>query len=207
MRYIQLQTDGADLIIWEITELVDELMQLIPHFERYQADFTKLKTNKRQLEFLAARLAFQQLVGAHETILYTAEGKPICESNNYQLSITHTLKWVAVLVHPSCEVGIDIEAPSTRFGSLHKRFLNTNEQQNLVDLTDLRKVQLAWSAKEALYKIIGMQAVDFATQLEIHNFTLAPQGQFKGTHTLTGHNFTLHYTIFEHFNLVYCLKK
>lgn len=207
MRYKQLHTDGADLLIWEVTESVAELMQLIPHFERYQNEFEQLKTIKRQLEFLAARVAFQQLVGTHETITYTAEGKPLCKSNNYQLSITHTQKWVAVLIHPTLEVGIDIEAPSDRFAKLYTRFLTPNEQQNLVDLSDLRRVQLAWSAKETLYKIIGMDAVDFATQLEIHNFELATQGQFKGSHVPTGYNFILNYIIYEHFNLVYCLKK
>ena len=207
MRYKELQTNGASLLIWEITETVSELMQELPNFEHYQSDFEKHKTNKRQLEFLAARVAFKQLVGDHEFITYNADGKPICESNNYQLSITHTSKWVAVLVHPTCEVGIDIETPSARFSTLYTRFLNKNEQEYLVDLTNLLKIQLAWSAKEALYKIIGIQAVDFISQLEIQNFNLASEGQFIGTHTATKINFSLNYQVHDHFNLVYCIKK
>jgi len=203
MRYIQQQIDGASLLIWEITETVTELMQLLPNFESYLSDFERLKTNKRQLEFLAARTAFQQLVGNHEIITYTTDGKPICSSNNYQLSITHSSKWVAVIVHPIYEVGIDIETPSARFSSLYNRFLNKNEQQHLVDLNNLLKIQLAWSAKEALYKIIGQPAVDFISQLEIQNFELASEGQFTGTHTPTNSNFRLNYQVHEHFNLVY----
>lgn len=205
MIYKKIHTDDADILIWELTESEVELMQQIQNFERYQQDYQKLKTQKRKLEFLAARIAFQQLTNASETVVYGHDGKPYCESLNYKLSITHTQKWVAVIVHPSLEIGIDIETPNIRFKTLYKRFLNSSEQEYLA--SSINKIQLAWSAKEALYKIIGKDAVDFATQLEIADFELASEGKFKARHLDSNQYFILKYQLFESFNLVYCIHQ
>jgi 4'-phosphopantetheinyl transferase len=204
MIYKNTHTANADLLIWEITETETQLMQQIEHFERYQQDYQKLKTQKRKLEFLAARVAFQLLTNASETIVYDPDGKPYCESKHYQLSISHTQQWLAVMTHPNLEVGIDIEVPNERFNTLYKRFLNPAEQQFFA--LNIPKIQLAWSAKEALYKLIGKEAVDFSTQLQIDDFNLASEGQFSATHLVSSQRYLLHYQTFEPFNLVYCIK-
>jgi len=102
-------------------------------------------------------------------------------------------------------VGIDLEVPTDKFQKLYQRFLNKKEQELLFDPNDLRKVQLAWSAKEALYKIIGIEAVNFDKQLEIKPFELSSEGTFTGLHIASGKTFLLNYSVNEEFNLVYCI--
>jgi 4'-phosphopantetheinyl transferase len=205
MIYSTLHTEGASILIWEITESELELIKMLSNFEVYEPDFKQLRTNKRKFEFLAARIALNILT-AHELVVgYSSEGKPFCVDNSLKISISHSGNWVVVMTHPTSEVGIDIEVPTDRFLKLYQRFLNKTEQKSLFDANDLRKVQLAWSAKEALYKIIGNEAVNFDKQLEVMNFRVDNEGVFKGIHTLTSKEYTLYYSISEAFNLVYCI--
>lgn len=205
MIYSTLHTEGASILIWEITESETDLKKMLSNYEVYVPEFKKLRTNKRKFEFLAARIALNILAEREVIVNYTSEGKPFCVDNNLKISISHSGSWVVVMAHPTCEVGIDIEVPTDRFSKLYQRFLNKTEQKSLFDANDLRKVQLAWSAKEALYKIIGNEAVNFDKQLEVMNFRVDNEGSFKGIHTLTGKEFTLHYSISKAFNLVYCV--
>ncbi len=201
----RFQAQGATVLIWEITESEDELKDLLSNFNVYEADFKLLKTNKRKLEFLSARIALNELAACEVVIGYTTEGKPYCVDNNMKISISHSGNWVVVIAHPTSEVGIDIEIPTDRFLKLYQRFLTETEQATLFDATDLRKVQLAWSAKEAMYKLIGNEAVNFDKQLEVLDFLVYATGSFMGVHTVTGKNYTLFYSINNSFNLVYCI--
>jgi phosphopantetheinyl transferase len=121
------------------------------------------------------------------------------------ISISHSGVWVAVIFHPTQDVGIDIEIPTDKFSKLYQRFMNQEEQNTLFAGDDLRKVQLTWSAKEAMYKIIGPKAVDFANQLHIMPFELSEQGQFYCKHIPANNLYTLFYRQCKEFNLVYCM--
>ncbi|MFZ4582827.1 MAG: 4'-phosphopantetheinyl transferase family protein [Paludibacter sp.] len=206
MIHSKLHTAGADILIWEVTETETELLSLLSNFDIYKSEYEQLKSAKRKLEFLAARVALNTLTGFEINVQYTPEGKPICANADLQISISHSGKWIAVITHTTKMVGIDIELPTDKFQKLYQRFLNKKEQNILFCATDLRKVQLAWSAKEALYKIIGSEAVNFDKQLEIMDFTINNSGSFTGIHTVSNKKYTLHYTINEAFNLVYCVN-
>lgn len=207
MIYSTLHTEGASVLIWQITETEADLIQLLSNYEVYASEFKLLKSNKRKFEFLVARVALNTLAGCEVVVRYSPEGKPFCENNSLHMSISHSGAWVAVISHPSCLVGVDIEVPTNRFLKLYQRFLNKSEQNSLFDATDLRKVQLAWSAKEALYKIIGNEALNFDNQLEVLDFTVDFEGSFKGIHTVSGKEYTLYYSTNKAFNLVYCIDK
>lgn len=205
MIHSTLHTEGASVLIWKITETEDELMRLLSNFDAYEPEFNQLKSNKRKFEFLAARIALNQLAGCEILVGYSPDGKPLCVDNGLKISISHSGSWVAVMIHSTYEVGIDIEVPTDRFLKLYQRFLNKSEQTSLFDANDLRKVQLAWSAKEALYKIIGNEAVNFDKQLEVMDFAVDDEGSFKGIHKVTDKEYTLYYNSNKAFNLVYCI--
>ena len=205
MIYQKFHNSDASILIWEITESEDDLKKLLSNFSWYEPEFFALKTNKRRLEFLAARVALNLLSDTIINVAYTSEGKPFCDGTDLQISISHSGNLIAVMTHPTHHVGIDIEVPTDRFLKLYQRFLNKNEQEALFDAGDLRKGQLAWSAKEALYKIIGNEAVNFDKQLEIADFELCNSGSFVGEHTVIGKKYTLFYITCDLFNLVYCI--
>lgn len=206
MIYSKAQTAGADILIWEITETETELISLLSNFDVYKSEFEQLKTTKRKLEFLAARVALNTLTQSEISVKYTPEGKPFCSNTHLQISISHSGKWIALITHPTNAVGIDIEMPTDKFHKLYHRFLNSNEQRTLYDANDLRKVQLAWSAKEVMYKIIGKEAVNFDKQLEVPDFSIGDSSHFTGIHVVSNKNFTLYYTVNKAFNLVYCVN-
>jgi phosphopantetheinyl transferase len=196
--------DG-EVLVWNTTESIDELLSEIQH-PNTLVDFRKIKTDKRKLEFLAVRVALKKLLNKEYYICYTAEGKPFLTDNPYNISISHSKNWIAVAIQPNLQIGVDIECWSDKIPKLYKRFLSEEEQKYLSD--DTKKSQIAWSAKEALYKIIGKTAVDFACQLQIHPFEAEEtSGELSAKHLVSDKIYKLHYFQNENFVLVYCVDK
>lgn len=195
-----------DRLIWKVTESVDELLQEIRHPETL-ADFRKIKTDKRKLEFLAVRVALKKLLNEEFYISYTDEGKPFLAENEFNIGISHSKDWIAVAVHPNRQIGIDIECWSDKIPKLYKRFLSDEEQKTLSNGTNVKQLQIAWSAKEALYKIIGKTAVDFANQLQIFSFDAEQKnGELTAKHLVSGKLYTLYYRQNSDYVLVYCVE-
>lgn len=205
MIHADLKIDDGRLLIWKITESVDELLCEIEHPDTL-ADFKKIRTEKRQLEFLVARVVLKKMLGKEFYIFYEKSGKPFLLDKCYNISISHSGGWVAVAIHPFLYIGVDIECPTEKIQRLYKRFLSEEEQKDLLNGTDIRQLQIAWSAKEALYKIIGKEAVDFAKQMRIYPFEVKEKGQLNMEHTVNGKMYCLHYTLNSEYTLVYCIN-
>ncbi len=205
MIYEQFKSHNADVLIWEITESADELIGMLSNFESYKPEYESIKTNKRRIEFLTARIAINQLLGDEKMIVYDKSGKPFLKNEKTFISISHSKKWLALIAHPDLKAGIDIECPTEKIVQVYKRFLNPAEQKELFDEGSSIKLQLAWSAKEALFKIIGDSAVDFAKQLHIFPFELKDEGSIKAEHLPYKDVYNLHYKVESNYNLVYCI--
>ncbi|MBP1675506.1 MAG: 4'-phosphopantetheinyl transferase [Bacteroidetes bacterium] len=197
-----IDNNGMYILLWELTETTEELELMLTRPELYKAEYKLIKNKKRQYEFLATRVALKHLLKKEVEIEYDDDGKPGIRNDKREISITHSGQWVAVMVHSSKRCGIDVEKPTEKFGRLYTRFLSLEEQQYLFDEQDLTKVQLAWSAKEALFKIIGHDAVDFATQLRIEPFEINTH-KLKATHIPTNRVYHLHFEYTNEYSLVY----
>lgn len=197
--------NNAKLLVYEINESADELLQKFEHIDRYEAELGKITSEKRKSEFLGVRLAMRALLDKEVEILYNSERKPSLSDNSYQISISHSGKWIAVMAHPTRIVGIDIECPSDKIQKLYTRFLSETEQEELSNGKNIQQLQLAWSAKEALYKIIGKQAVDFAKQLRILPFEVKNEGEITAQHIPTKKYYKLSYIQAIPYTLVYCV--
>jgi len=198
-------TDDTRILIWELTESIDELLGLLKLTGLEVAECEKFTSTKRKLEYLGVRIALKKLLGDDVIICYNAEGKPSLSNNKFQISISHSNRWIAVMAHPTRPVGIDIERPSDKIQKLYTRFLSKTEQEELSDGKDNRQLQLAWSAKEALYKIIGKEAIDFAHQLRIFPFEVKTEGNLTALHVPTNTLYQLSYFQSPAYTLVYCL--
>ena len=196
-------TEGTRLLIWEMTEGIEALKeQLILHDSD---ELEKRMSDKRKLEYLAVRVALKKLLGAEKTVVYDADGKPYLLDNSYHISVSHSGQWIAVMAHPSRLVGVDIEVPKDKIQKIYKRFLNEKEQVELGDGKNNTQLMLAWSAKEALYKIIGKHAVDFAVQLHIFPFEVCEYGEMMAQHVPTQKEYRLNYIQHSGYSLVYCI--
>lgn len=203
--YINSLPDDSRWLVWELTESLEELQLQLPGLDQVALDAKA--TDKRKLEYLGVRVALKALLGKESIIQYDADGKPFLVDGSFQISISHSGKWIAVMAHPRRAAGIDIEIPSDKIKKVCKRFLSETEQEELTGCMDIKQLQLAWSAKEALYKIIGKNAVDFANQLRIFSFEVKDCGEIFAEHIPTSKRYKLHYIQHLAFNLVYCLDK
>lgn len=201
----QISIDEAKILVLEINESADELFEKFDQIDFYSEEYNKISSEKRKREFLGVRLALKELLGTNVMVSYDSNGKPCLQDNSYHISISHSGKWIAVMAHPTRVVGIDIECPSDKIQKMYTRFLNEKEQEELSQGKDLKQLQLAWSVKEALYKIIGKEAVDFAKQLHIFPFEVKTEGEINAKHVLTEKQYKLSYFQNEAYTLVYCL--
>ncbi len=197
--------DNAKLLVWEISQSIDELVSGFEDFTLFAADFEKINSDKRKLEFLGTRWLLKILLGKETNVLYTDEGKPYLNNGSYHISLSHSGKWMAVMIHPTKQVGIDIECPTDKIQKVYKRFLSETEQAELSDGRDIKQLQIAWSAKEALYKIIGKEAIDFANQLRLLPFEVKTEGRITAHHLVTNTVYQLTYTQTAAYTLVYCI--
>jgi len=195
--------EGVRLLVWDLTESIDELSKQLTSFN--ETEFDKIVSEKRKREFLGVQVAMKELLGKEVQISHDVDGKPFLSDASYQISISHSKNWIAVMAHPTCSIGIDVECPNDKIQKIYTRFLSNVEQKDLSNGKNINQLLLAWSVKEALYKIIGKEAVDFANQLRIFHFEPKLSGEIMAQHTPTKKLYQLRYIQNSAYTLVYCV--
>lgn len=200
--------DNSGIAFWKIEEDVSDLLAQLKNKEIYLADFQKFSTEKRKKEWLAARILAETICGEDKIVAYNAKGKPFLTDNSFQISISHTKNYVALITHPAKTVGIDIEHISDRICRLKERFLSDAELQNIDNRNECIHLLLHWCAKEVLFKMINRENVDFSEQLCIFPFVPQQEGIFFGKEMCTKQqeNYTFAYSIEKDFTLVWAVK-
>lgn len=129
-----------------------------------------IKNEKRRMERLAGRFLLKYLKNDFPLLNIQPDehDKPRLENNHYFFSISHSWPYVAAVVSPYVEAGIDIQCWHPRMQTLQHKFLSEREQQFFNNDTEL--ITLAWSAKEAAYKWQGRRGVEFTDHLIINNY-------------------------------------
>lgn len=185
---------------------LNELLAELNDAHLYQNDLERLKTEHRKKEFLGIRIALKMaLDGEEKEIEYTYDGKPVLKDGSYKISFSHCQSCVAVMVHPNLEVGIDVEAPSSKLERIYTRFLGNEELAEFEKTNKFDYLRVAWSVKEAMYKIIGETAYNFAEQLQILPYQLEKSGSLCVVHTDTQKKYTLEYLLTDSYTLAYCI--
>ena len=167
--------------VWHITETEAELKALssIPSDELEEISFIKSESLRKQK--LAVRALLDAMFEEKVYLSHHDNGKPYIENNATNISITHTDKYVAVILNDLDDVGIDCESLDRDFSAVEKKALSEEEIDDLDD--DHRNEQLAiyWCAKEAVYKKMSQYKVDFAEQIEVDAFRLKGEGELDAT--------------------------
>ena len=167
--------------VWHITETEAELKALssIPSDELEEISFIKSESLRKQK--LAVRALLDCMFEEKVYLSHHDNGKPYIENNATNISITHTDKYVAVILNDLDDVGIDCESLDRDFSAVEKKALSEEEIDDLDD--DHRNEQLAiyWCAKEAVYKKMSQYKVDFAEQIEVDAFRLKGEGELEAT--------------------------
>ena len=204
--YLKKELDNEAVIgVWQITETEEELKELssTPSDEMEEISFIRSESLRKQR--LAVRALLNTLFDEKVYLSHHDNGKPYLENNPVNISITHTEKYVAVILHEEENVGIDIESLDRDFSAVEKKALSEDEIDDLED--DKRNEQLAiyWCAKEAVYKLLSRYNVDFAEQIEIERFRPRGEGELEATFTSKDEEeeFDLEYMTFDRHILVW----
>ena len=205
--YFKKELDnGAEIAVWQITETEDELKALssVPSDEMEEISLFGSESQRKQK--LAVRALINELFDEKMYLDHHDNGKPYLENCATNISITHTEKYVAVIIHDEDDLGIDIESLDRDFSAVEQRALSEDEIEDLDD--DSRNEQLAiyWCAKEAIFKRMSQLRVDFAEQIEVDKFRPKGKGELEATFIhKNGHEeeFNLGYVIFDRHVLVW----
>ena len=108
-------------------------------------------------------------------------GKPYIENSAVNISITHTNKYVAVILHDEEDVGIDIESLDRDFSAVEKKALSEEELDDLSDERKNEQLAIYWCAKEAIFKRLSVYNLDFAEQIEVEKFRPRGEGELEAT--------------------------
>ena len=203
----KLEND-ATLAVWQITETEQELVELssTPSDEMEEISFLQSESLRKQR--LAVRALLNELFEDKVYLSHHDNGRPYLENLVTNISITHTEKYVAVLIHDSEDVGVDMESFDRDFSAVEKKALSEEEINSLDEDHKNKNEQLAifWCAKEAIFKRVSAYNVDFAEQIEVERFHPKGEGELEA---LFIHNdgyeeeFELRYMTFDRHVLVW----
>ena len=205
--YLKKELENEAVIgVWQVTETEEELIELssTPSDEMEEISFIRSESLRKQR--LAVRALLNTLFDEKVYLSHHDNGKPYLENNPVNISITHTEKYVAVILHEEENVGIDIESLDRDFSAVEKKALSEDEIDDLEDEKRNEQLAIYWCAKEAVFKLLSRYNVDFAEQIEIERFRPRGEGELEATFTSKKDDeeeFDLEYITFDRHVLVW----
>ncbi|OYU94905.1 MAG: hypothetical protein CFE21_14600 [Bacteroidetes bacterium B1(2017)] len=170
------------LAVWHIQESKEQLLDLLG--KNLSEESQNLRLNSANaLHYLASRVVLCELFKNQEiTLTKNAQNKPSLWINKkeWNISITHSHEFAAIIITPTGKIGIDIEQINSRISRVKHKFLNQTELDFAGSENQIEEQTLIWSAKETLYKIYSLKELDFKLNLFIKPFQISSQGQFQG---------------------------
>jgi phosphopantetheinyl transferase len=188
-------TSAKKLAVWDIREGFDFFLG------KLNLQHDPNRNEQRQLEQAAAMLLLNVLSGRDLHLLLEKDkfGKPYIKDQSCTVSFSHSKNLVACLY---CEegtaVGVDIEYRRDNINVLAKKFLSESDKTGLEG--SLHQ-QIAWGAKEVLYKIYGIKELNFIQHLHLH----FEKEQFSGQISKEKYEATykIEHTVIDNFVLVW----
>ncbi len=180
--YLKKELENEAVIgVWQITESEEELKALsaTPTDEMEEISFIQSEPLRKQR--LAVRALLNELFEEKVYLSHHDNGKPYIENSAVNISITHTAKYVAVILHDEEDVGIDIESLDRDFSAVEAKALSEEERDDLDDDRKSEQLAIYWCAKEAIFKRVSVYNVDFAEQIEVERFRPRGEGELEAT--------------------------
>ena len=140
------------------------------YFELDVHDSSLLKSKKSQLakeQFLAVRKILH-LENPSYKIRYDESGKPLINSD-LNISISHSNLMAGIVFSGFNQTGIDIEEKKSKIIKIQNKFLNESEKLKDEYQSDLDYLTKIWTAKESIYKALGIKGISFSDDIIIKN--------------------------------------
>ncbi len=169
-EYLRRQIGNHSLLaLWLITESTEELEAAISLRAEEKKLYESFVAESRRKQWLAYRLLIRDLLRPDDfPVEYDETNKPYLAGSNYHISVSHSGDMAAVIISRKSRVGIDIEKIRPRVGKVKERFLSLPELDRIGNDSGFSRLTLAWSAKEAIYKLFGQRDLDFRENICLH---------------------------------------
>jgi len=194
------------LAVVPLQEDSESLLSRLSDKEKYLPVIERMIENRKR-EWLTIRVLLKELIGEEKEILYNSIGKPYLSDNSFYISISHTKGYAALILNRENKVAIDIERITPKVENIRKRFVNDEEENALSQLNERIHLLLYWSAKESLFKWLGLEDVNFKTDFHISPFepVLGEWSGFEAYETRTEQRncFKIKYYVHEDYVLTY----
>lgn len=178
--------ENGEIGLWKVTEDLEDLKQSAGLSSDDLQIYSGISPLHRKKEWLATRSLLNQLIGKPVQVKYHNDGRPFLDNIEFNISISHTTGFVAVILNKTCNPGIDIELSSRQVGKVARRYLSPEEYEYCHGLAENsnRKCLIHWCAKEAVYKMIPFSNIEFSTDILITlQNTTQDSGSFMGVFT------------------------
>ena len=126
---------------------------------------TNVRSDNRRKEVFATNVLIHELFGDNCYLKHKANGVPYLESENsavLQISLSHCRDLVAV-AYSQDSIGVDVEEISDRVMRVRERVQSLEEQRYIGHSLIVNTI--VWTAKEAMFKVVPEEGVDFAKDL------------------------------------------
>ena len=192
---------GAIFGIWKIEEPAEFFDGLLTLTAAESDERSRIK-GRRQEEWLASRWLLHILSERlqRDEILKDQYGKPHLANSDWEISISHTHGYTAVMAGPT-KLGIDIQKPVEKIARIAHKYLHPDELENIGHQKEQQFLHVYWGAKESLYKAYGRRFLDFKNDILIDPFNL--EQQVTTGRVIKGDG--LHFDIFFQLNQAYVL--
>lgn len=177
--------DGTVLHQWLLTEPSAQLAQMCADEGIDPQCDAKAESRKREL--LGERLLMKRIFGIATPIMHNADRLPFIENSDTYISIAHTKHYLVIALNRHHRMGVDVERYQRRALNVRDGFLSDVEKAWLSADDELAH-EIAWTAKEAMFKCIGERSgvKDYRGEIMVHPFAtpkigdqITHKGSFK----------------------------
>ena len=205
--YLRKKLDNkAEIAVWQVTETEEELLSLISVPTDELEEISLFRSESQRKQKLAVRALLNEVFEEKMYLNHHDNGQPYLENCVTNISITHTDRYVAIIIHDEDDLGIDIESLDRDFSVVEKKALSEEEIEDLDDEKKNEQLAIYWCAKEAIFKRMSQNRVDFAEQIEVEKFNLKKEGELEATFIHKDEHeeeFDLEYMIFDRHVMVW----
>lgn len=169
------------LSVWKIEETEESLLNGL-QLKSHELEFiSSLNSGKRLLHWLSTRLLLRRMLNTADYIdcRMDEHGKPYLVNADYEISLSHSFDYAAVMISKDKKVGVDIELIKDKIKKIQRKFLTDLELSQLKDEDKTLALYICWCAKEAIYKWNGRKGLEFKKHIHIYPFETADEGVIK----------------------------
>ncbi len=183
--------------IWEVDETPENF---------FSDELNSVKSESRKKEIVATKFLLSELCCINATIGHTENGKPYLKNSRQNISISHSYKYVALILEKRYETGIDIQKITAKITRIKEKFMSNEELKSLTGgESPIEKLHVYWGAKECVFKSYVKGNLIFSENIFIEPFNYQNTGEIFAHLKLPDEKktFTLHYEKRDAYMLVY----